>query len=159
MEKSLLIKRLIEREDANKKLTEAYNLSISYEGLDPADVFTRCAKFIKEISDLSYDFEYLTNEAPKLDLSRKDFRCLCDTICEYLGDTIKTLCINPVFTSPSRLEGCPINTNDLVMYTTKPFDVNAHQVVEFDKDKYKTIRCFAEKTSYYEIYLTILDLI
>lgn len=158
MDKSLLIKRLAERKDVNKKLTDAYELSLSYTKLDPAEAFTRCAEFIKEISDLSYDFAYLKEEAPKLDLTRKDFRCLCDTICEYLGDSIESICVSPVFTNPSRLEGCPVTVNELVMYTTKPFDVNLHSTISFDKETYKTIKCFNEKTPYYDIYLTMLEL-
>ena len=160
MDKSLLIKRLVERADANKKLTEAYNLSISNADVEPSDLFNKCIRFIKEISDLSYDFEYLKAEAPKLDLTRKDFRSLCDTLCEYLGDTVKDLCEKkPVFTTPSRFEGCPISTDEIVMYTTKPFDVNLHPKVRFDGDEYKTIKCYLEKTPYYEIYLTIIELI
>ncbi len=160
MDKSLLIKRLVERADANKKLTEAYNLSISNADVEPSDLFNKCIRFIKEISDLSYDFEYLKAEAPKLDLTRKDFRSLCDTLCEYLGDTVKDLCEKkPVFTKPSRFEGCPISTDEIVMYTNKPFDVNLHTRVTYDGDNYKTVKCYLEKTPYYEIYLTILELI
>lgn len=160
MDKSLLIKRLVERADANKKLTEAYNLSISNADVEPSDLFNKCIRFIKEISDLSYDFEYLKTEAPKLDLTRKDFRSLCDTLCEYLGDTIKDLCEKkPVFTKPSRFEGCPISTDEIVMYTNKPFDVNLHTTVKYDGDNYKTVKCYLEKTPYYEIYLTIVELI
>ena len=159
MDKSLLIKRLVERADANKKLTEADNLSISNADVEPSDLFNKCTRFIKEISDLSYDFEYLKAEAPKLELTRKDFRCLCDTICEYLGDTVEALCIKPVFTTPSRLEGCPISTDEIVMYTKKPFDVNLHTTVTYDGDNYKTVKCYLEKTPYYEIYLTIVELI
>ena len=165
MDKSLLIKRLVECKDANKTLTEAYNLSISNANIEPSELFTRCTRFISELEELSWNFAQITIEAPKFKLNaddkftRTDFRTLCDVVCEFLGDTIENLCMNPVFIQPSHLDGCPINTNELVMYTTKPFDVNSQSTVTFDKDQYKAIKCYPEKTQYYDIYLTVIDLI
>ena len=157
MEKSLLIKRLVECKAVNNKLTEAYNLSMQKD-LEASELFTKCTALIKELSDLSLDFEYLRENAPKYDLKRNEFSSLLDAICEYLGDAVEySVYQGPVFAKASHLEGCPISTDDLVMYTAKPVDVMVRPIVEFDKEKYKICKCYHESTGYYDIYLTTLE--
>lgn len=172
MDKNILIKRLVEREDADNRLLEAYKLSISAnDNVDPSELFTQCVSFIKDLSDLDnvlLNFDYLDKLATKLsiideegqrDVKRNDIYVLINGICECLGDTIKKLCINPVFTVPSHLEGCPVSTNELVMYTTKPFDITEQPIVTFDGDRYKAIKRYEENAGYYHIYLVELELI
>lgn len=159
MEKSLLIKKLAECKDVNKKLTEAYELSMSTDStLEPSELFTRCTVLIKDISEFAYDFDYIKEEAVKFGLHRNEFFMLCDAVCEYLGNTIENaLLAGPIFTTPSHLEGCPVKSNDLVMYTAKPFEPSSHPIVEFDKERYKTLSSYLENTGYYNVYITTLE--
>lgn len=179
MEKSILIKRLIECKDAQdeniERLLKAYQFSTAAnDNLDPSELFTKCVSFINDLSDLDSEKSLLlnfnrqnqiaeklsiTNSEGQRDVHRTDIYVLINGICECLGDTIKRLCITPVFTKPSHLEGCPISTDELVMYTAKPFDVTEQPIVTFEGDRYRATNRFEENAGYYHIYLVTLELI
>lgn len=152
MDAAILLKRLIDSENTDTTIYKAYKNAIDNSYQSPNEEFTKCIEGLKILSQTQYDFKVLANESKLFDLSRRDYRELCDMICFMLGDKIKDLCIKPIFTKPTQFEDyCPFVKNDIVIYSIKPL-TPGFRIVNDDKETYHIIDSKLETTPYYEIY-------
>ena len=155
MDESILIKTLTEYTENDLYIKQVYNRlgnindSAGYE-------FNQYIKDLTSLSEKQYDFQWLTDEAGKLDITRRDFRNLCDKVCELIGYYIDELVSsNIVITNGSGFEEyCPFTKHDLVWYTKHPLDIDTEII--YDGKTYTTVNCKKEKTPYYDIYVSLL---
>ena len=154
----VLIKKLIDCKNEEIELYKAYKHAISsYESEE--DAFNQCISDLKMLSSGQYDFSWITREAKLLSINRKDYRELCEIVSEMLGSKIKNVCIKCVCVTDTNFEDyCPHSSGDFIYYTAKPIDVGETTQVKFDGDIYETVSCKPERTPYYEIYGTYLEL-
>lgn len=98
------------------------------------DKFNLLIADIKLLSDIQYDFQTLSIESKKLNITRRDYRELCDMICIIIGDVINEMnkYNQLIVTRPSQFEDyCPFPHEDLVAYgkvndTTFNYDGNTY---------------------------------
>ncbi len=155
----ILLNNLIIEKREDSILYNAYSKTLVDVDNDRAgEKFTDCIDGIKSLTEISYDYSKLTEEAKKLGISRRDCKHLCDSICFILGNAISELCeTNNIFVKSSNLEDyCPY-PNKFVMYTIKPVDVNVTGKITYDNNIYNTVACSVEKSPYYEIWATLLE--
>ena len=161
LDDAVVLKRLIESKNEELSAYKGYLISISSEPNSSREAsFKQCIDSLKALTDVQYNFQVLTDEAQKLKVSRRDYRNLCDNICQMLGDKIQELCIVPVYSQATNYENaCPYSSNSFIMYTTKPVDIalSSNRII-YDGNLYKMIETKREETPYYTIYGTLLEL-
>lgn len=158
---AVVLKRLIESKNEDLSAYKGYLIAISgYQNSSREDSFNQCINSLKILTDLQYDFEKLTNESQKLSVSRRDYRNLCDQICQMIGDKIQDLCIMPLYSKATNYENaCPFSSDSFLMYTKKPVDLSlSSNIITYDGNLYKIIETKREETPYYTIYGTLLEL-
>lgn len=161
MEDAILLKKLIDTGNESFKLYQMYQMSITGYQENDAGLFKQISAAINDLLKFQYDYNVsLKWIATSLNITKRDAARLCDMLCFMLGEKLKEICAKPLFCTPTHIdEYCPISTDELVMYTDKPFDVELNSVVIYDKTSYRTLNCIVEKSPYYEIYVTKLELL
>lgn len=155
---SVLLKKLIQSNNEDLIIYRAYQDVMSVSD-NPNQDFIKCIEDISDLSNYQYNYDYLTKEAKILNIYRRDMQQLCDMVCAMLGDKLHDLCIKPIYVPSHNYEKyCVYPNSDLIMYTIKSVDIDIIAKVDFDGNAYKTIECRLEKTPYYELYATLLEL-
>ena len=99
MDSAVLLKKLIDSNNEEMSLYRAYKDAIDNSYATPEEAFNQCIYDLKMMSQAQYDFGWLTREARLFEVTRRDYRELCDMICAMLGDKINDL--SPILTSVS----------------------------------------------------------
>jgi hypothetical protein len=155
MDQAVLLNKLMNCKDESIELYRFYLYALDMS-LEPVDMFNKCINAIKYLVDKQYDFQWIFVNAKQFNVTRKDFKDLCDDVCMILGDRINEICKYskfPIITKPTNFENyCPFNSDTLVVYGefTEP--------VKYEGKIIRTIETKTEKTPYYCIHCTSLDL-
>lgn len=157
MDSAVLLKKLIDSNNEEMSLYRAYKDAIDNSYATPEEAFNQCIYDLKMMSQAQYDFGWLTREARLFEVTRRDYRELCDMVCAMLGDKINDLCYQPIYVKPSNFEDyCPFGGTDIVMYCKHPFSVG-DGVSNSDKEMYTIEDVKLEKSPYYEIFIHKLE--
>lgn len=151
MEIATIMKTLIECENKDSKIIQAYKNSLNGTSLDT--LFSD----LKDVTGIQYDWSMINQEKEYLNVNRRDIIHICDTVAKLLGDRIEEICVVATTSKPSQFEDyCPFKSDDLVVYSKKPIDTTVITQVKYDGDLYETVECKPENTPYYNIYCTSL---
>lgn len=157
MDKAILLTRLTKYEDTNNPLYQCY-IDATQKTFDTEEKkFTQLINDIKYLTEIQYDFSLLSKGADIFDITRRDYRELCDMVCMIIGDSISDLCNhtrNGIITVPSRFEDyCPFYSNDIVVYGNSD-----NKVFMYEGKKYYLIETKLEETPYYTIKCSSIEL-
>lgn len=157
MDKAILLTRLTKCEDENNELYQCYKDATKKYFDTEEKKFNQLIKDIKYLSNIQYDFSKLSEGAKSFDITRRDYRELCDMVCMIIGDSISDLCNhtrNGIITSPSKFEDyCPFYSNDLVVYGNSD-----NKVFLYEGKKYYLIETKVEETPYYTIHCSSIEI-
>lgn len=151
----VLLTKLSNLSDQSYELFNYYLIATNKTFSDEVEEFETCIKSLAELSDRQYDFAWLTENAKRLEASRRDFRDLCEAVCVLIGNRIDELCKYsrvPIITKPTKFEGaCPFGSEALVAYG------NVEGSVKVDGVTCKIIETKIESTPYYNIKCSMID--
>lgn len=156
MDNAVLLTKLSNYDDVSFDLFNYYVNATSKTFADNIEEFNTCIENIKKLTELQYDFSWLSENANEFGCNRRDFKTLCDDVCSLLGNRINELCKHtktPIVTKPSNFEDyCPYSKEMLVAYGSSITSVRV------DGKLCKIIETKLESTPYYNIYISQLDL-
>lgn len=155
MNNAILLIQLSNLNDDSFELFNYYKIGTTKVFEDEIATFNACVNALKNLINLQYDFEWLTINAKKFETTRRDFRNLCDDVCDLLGNRIEELCKHtrkPIITKPTKFEDyCPFPSDSLVVYG------NQISNISIDGKLYKIVNTKIESTPYYTIYCNQID--
>lgn len=156
MDNAILLTKLNNYENKDFELYKYYINATSFNFINETIEFNVCMQSLKELIEKQYDFEWLAENAKIFEVSRRDFRSLCDDVCILLGNRIEELCKYtkvPIYTKPSKFEDyCPFANEIMVVYG------NFNNYVTIEGKHYIIIDTKLESTPYYNIYCNIIEL-
>lgn len=155
MDKAILLTKLNKCNDESNIVYACY-INATVKSFDnDIMAFNQHIKDIKILNAIQYDFTILSEEARKMELTRRDYRELCDAVCMIIGDRINELCKHsrePIITEPTHFEDyCPFANAEKVVYGNVP--VNFKYFGEY----YKVIDTKLEESPYYTIYCSEIE--
>ena len=157
MDKAILLTKLATFNDDNFEPYRYYLDATSNVFEDEKEEFDTCIVDLKKLVDCQYDFAWLSENATTMGCNRREFKALCDDVCVLLGNRIDELCKhtrNPIFTKPSKFEDyCPFANEVYVVYGN-----GNETTIKHDGKVYKVIETKLESTTYYNIYISQLDI-
>ena len=151
----ILLNKLNTCEDQNLELYQHYLNAVYNRHDNLVDEFNACIDSIKYLTNKQYDFNWLSENSKIFNVTRRDFRELCDSVCVLLGNKINDIgkqTKEPIITKPTRYEDyCPYNNENLVLYG------NYDGPIRIDGKLYNKIDTKLESTPYYNIYCSMLS--
>lgn len=161
MNSAILLTKLGAYEDTSFELYKYYVDATSKSFIDPVTEFNTCIEDIKKLTNYQYDFAWLSENASKFEVNRRDFKTLCDDVCVLLGNRVQELCKHTrsyIVTKPSKYEDyCPFSSETLVAYGN-PNTIKSSNYVSYDGNKYSIIDCKLEESPYYIVYCSTFNL-
>lgn len=155
MDKAILLTKLNKCEDESNIVYACYINATSKSFENDIIAFEQHIKDIKVLNAIQYDFTILSEEASKMELTRRDYRELCDAVCMIIGDRINELCKyskEPIITKPSQFEDyCPFPNEDKVVYGS------VNNSFRFFGETYIVVNTKLEETPYYTIWCNEID--
>ncbi|MBQ8218340.1 MAG: hypothetical protein IJZ79_03450 [Bacilli bacterium] len=160
MNNAILLTKLNNYDDMSFELYKYYVDATSKSFADNAIEFSTCIEDIKKLTNYQYDFGWLSENASKFGVNRRDFKSLCDDVCVLLGNRIQELCSHTreyIITKPSKYEDyCPFSSEALVAYGN-PANINRSNIVKCDGQQYSIIDCKLEESPYYIVYCSTFN--
>lgn len=149
LDPAILMQKLYNIENEDSVILKAYKDTIQSTELDIL------IDDIKKMTDVQYDFKFLTREKEYFSINRHDTRELCDMVCKLLGNRIEEICIKPIISKPSRYEDyCPFSSEDLIVYSVKPLD---NTLIMYEGRSYNILDTKHETTPYYSLYCSSIN--
>lgn len=161
MTEAILLNRLInEHNNEDSFLYQCYKHS-QITIVDSIRAFDQCVSDLKDLSDLSYDFNALSEYSKSHGFTRRDIRQLCEALSSILGEAITELCSQGdgyIITTPTCFEDfCPFPKAELVLYGVKEKTVAVGKTVNYNGYTYEVVETRPENTPYYFIYCHLLE--
>lgn len=151
----ILLNKLNTCEDQNLELYQHYLNAVYNRHDNLVDEFNACIDSIKYLTNKQYDFNWLSENSKIFNVTRRDFRELCDSVCVLLGNKLNDIgkqTREPIITEPTRYEDyCPYNNEKLVLYG------NYDGPIRIDGKLYNKIDTKLESTPYYNINCSMLS--
>ena len=169
VDNAVLLDKVINCQDRDLFVCMAYDCAHA-TSLDRTEHFNQCIKYIKELDDVAWNTKICQEDGKRLNVSWRDYHILCNEILpSILGETIKDLCIKPIFTEATMYGDefnnfCPFSRGEFIMYSSKPIEVET-DTIEVEGKKYK-VRDFdranelitkIEETPFYTLYGVVLE--
>lgn len=155
MDKAVLLTKLTRCEDESNIVYACYINATSKSFENDIMAFEQHIKDIKVLTAIQYDFTILSEEAAKMEITRRDYRELCDAVCMIIGDRIDEICRHsrePIVTKPSQFEDyCPFSHADKVVYG------NVDDKFRFFGEMYKVVDAKLEESPYYTIWCSEIE--
>ena len=160
MNNAILLTKLSKMDDLSFELYTYYIDATSKSFLDEITEFNTCINDLKKLTECQYDFAWLSKNASKFEVNRRDFKSLCDDVCMLLGNRIEELCKHnktPIVTKPTKYEDyCPFASEELVAYGRIPYSHGNNNII-FDGNSYNIIDTKLEISPYYTIYCNLIE--
>lgn len=158
MTNPILLTKLSKYDNKSFELFQFYLNATSSSMENAVEEFNICINNIKYLTEKQYDFAWLSENAKKFEVNRRDFKNLCDDVCILLGNRIEELCKHSretIVSKPTRYEDyCPFSQSDLVEYGSKH---SIGDTFTFDGTRYVVFDTKLESTPYYNIYCSALE--
>lgn len=141
VDNAVLLDKVINCQNRDIYVCKAYDCAHA-NSLDQNEHFKQCIDFIKQLDEVAWNTKLCQEEGKMLNVSWREYHILCNEIIpKILGETIKELCIKPVFAEATMYgdefsKFCPFSKGDFVMYTAKPIQIE-EPYIEFEGKKYK----------------------
>lgn len=141
--------------DDSFELAKYYKEMCRAKGSENVEMFPIYIKYLEELSEKLFDFDWLIENAKKYDFKKNELFRICDGVCIELGKTIENICNysrEPVVVEQKDMgKNCPFHDKAIVVYG------RYSGPIKIDGKFYNIVDTREEDGDYYRIYCNSID--